>query len=1731
MNRKEYESRLKQDLQEAREIAENAKQNGDDPEKEIEIPIAKDMAERCETLLEKEYGNKVHGLAEHIRELEKDDDIDSREAMGLVLAEEYATGDLSEDFDNDAERAEAAIRTAAAILTEGIVAAPIEGIGNVKVEDNDDGTKFLRVPFFGPIRSAGGTAQALSVLVADYVRHNLDLDRFKPRDDEIERYAEEIHLYNSAKGMQYCPPKDEIRFIIENTPVMVDGQPNPSAVDKEVDGYRDLERIDGNHPRDGMSLVIAEGLALKSPKILRYSEAFELDTWDWLEDLIGKDESEEKDEAEHIKLYSSPKSQQNEHIYNRDWTKKAEWKDGEWITNNTNKSLIETDDPQEILEEYEEYDLHAFTPDEKPLTKDELEIPTRMDEINVLDKQKKYIKDVIAGRPIFAGPSQKGAFRLRYGRARNTGLAAVGFSPATMVICDNFIASGTQLKTERPGKAAGAAPVDSIEGPTVRLKSGEVKRIDTEKEAKEKLEQVEKIIDLGEIAVPYGEFVENNHQLAPASYTVEWWKHEVDTDKIDQDITDITAKQALELSLNHDFPLHPEYTYLWHDINPTQYAALKEALDQKQQEDNKTKLTKEIKIVLEELLVPHTTDEEHIYIDTNIVTILEHCVSNNPIDDDVLGQVNNTAPFDVRARSPTRIGTRMGRPEKAERREMKPVVHSLFPIENAGGDQRKIVDASKDTTGSNESIPMKNKRGKKQKKQKENDYSGRGVIKTRLANRVCKNCKHQTWKLNCPKCDHETEVKLACSKCNTIAEKHQEQCKNCGSTSLRHNTLQELDVNTELRNAFENLQERETSFNVLKGVKKLTAKHKIPEPIDKGILRAKHNVSVFRDGTSRYDMVDLPLTSFKPKEIDITVEKLKQLGYETDLNGDRIENDEQIIELKIQDLIISKDGGEYLLKVANYIDDLLEKYYDTEPFYNADTPEDLIGEQLLGMAPHTSAATLGRLIGYTDASAGYAHPFYHAAKRRNCFHPDTTLNVKINGSWQETTIGDLVETYLTDDADDEYDDGSIVQDISDHPDIEEMKVPSMNDSGQRTIENVTHLSKHVAPNHMVTIETDDGDELVVTPDHKIPVKGDDELIVDKKAHEIETGDQLFDYGTEKINEVQQYQEIDILKQLLQLDHDIPIENIMIRGIGKDRVYELFTEALKEDWEGRFYPLKSTVEYLGINKKTLSNYLYRDSVPLTVLTELYDDGEELRDLIPKDVNIGVKRDNVDSPRYVTIDEELATLIGYYTADGYNRRKKYANSDEESIVNQVDFAAMEEETREFIINTIDKKFNVSNPYTNDNRITASSTMIRFFFEDIINAGDNCYEKRVPCIIKESSDLIKGSYLNGYISGNGSNDGVKLSFLTTSKELNDDITSMLSDMEYKFKTHEIGEIYLRDAFPNFYELDDDSVSSEAYRTIIGQESSKHIVEKYNIHLSRKRGDYKKNYSTLKVINTEYIQNSSDVVYNLTVESTNMLQMSRKLSYQCDGDEDCVMLLMDSLLNFSRAYLPDQRGRNMMDAPIVMSAVIDPEEIDDEAHNVDIDNEHTERFYKQTLNAPKTDKTAVTIAEDVLDDPQNFNHVLETTKFDAGPKNTSYKNMGTMDDKTQSQLELAQRTRGIDERIVASSVVEKHFFPDIIGNLTAFSKQQVYCTGCKSKHRRAPASGICKTEGCDKTPNLTVYEGMVNKYLDMAQEISEEYNLDNYAKQRLEALSDRIDSLFNDDKYEQSEMSDFFK
>ena len=64
------------------------------------------------------------------------------------------------------------------------------------------------------------------------------------------------------------------------------------------------------------------------------------------------------------------------------------------------------------------------------------------------DSSPTYIKDLVAGRPVFGHPGR--GFRFRYGRSRVCGFSAVSVHPATMGITNDFIATGTQLKVEKP---------------------------------------------------------------------------------------------------------------------------------------------------------------------------------------------------------------------------------------------------------------------------------------------------------------------------------------------------------------------------------------------------------------------------------------------------------------------------------------------------------------------------------------------------------------------------------------------------------------------------------------------------------------------------------------------------------------------------------------------------------------------------------------------------------------------------------------------------------------------------------------------------------------------------------------------------------------------------------------------------------------------------------------------------------------------------------------------------------------------------------------------------------------------------------------------------------------------------------------------------------------------------------------------------------------------------------
>ncbi|HOT84727.1 MAG TPA: DNA polymerase II large subunit [Methanofastidiosum sp.] len=852
------------------EIAQEARKKGLDPSPSVEIPLAENMAGRIEGIV----GPK--GVAKKIKELDMQGF--SREKIAIMISDEIIAEKYSKK--NSKEKlAEQAVRTGLAILTEGIVSAPLEGISDVKIKTNFDGTDYLALYFAGPIRSAGGTAAALSVLLGDYIRKRLGLSKYKATEEEIQRFIEEIELYERGKtNLQYRPSNQEVIVALSNIPIEITGE---STEEIEVSGYRNLERIETNKVRGGALLALAEGVIQKSKKIEKILKVFELEGWEFIKDL-KKEEKKETDEG-------------TEKV-------KANWK---------------------------------------------------------------YLSDLLAGRPVIAHPSSKGGFRVRYGRSRNTGFAAWGYHPAAMEVVNRFIAVGTQLKTERPGKATVSMPVDSILPPFVKFKNHSCNWLYSYENVRP--EDIEEIIFLGDVLIAYGDFVENNHLLVPSGYVEEWWELDLEkalTDKEDlenyktflegEKIPDV--EEAIMISKKYNVPLHPKYNLFWNYISLDDLDYL---INYKDYVINGNSITFDlkngimIKKIIENLCLPHQVEGNIVKIDSYIMKLI---LSSSETDGNtVLDRVSNILGVPVRDAIPSTVGCRMGRPEKAKERKMSPPVHVLFPIGMSGGSTRSIIKASR-----------------------------KNFIEVESVNKRCPKCNTKTHLTKCPNCESMTKMYMSCSNQVCSYEGSSivgEKCPECGS-QLKVYSKKKVNLKDDLSLAVLNLGCELPSE--VKGVQGMSSEYKIPEPIEKGILRASNNIFVFKDGTCRYDATDAPLTHFIPKEINVTIEKLKELGYTKDYLGNELTDENQILELNVQDIVVPKDSVSYLFKLSKFIDEELEKIYNLKSYYNLQKEEEIIGQLIIGLAPHTSAGTIGRIIGYTDTKVVYAHPYFHAAKRRNC---------------------------------------------------------------------------------------------------------------------------------------------------------------------------------------------------------------------------------------------------------------------------------------------------------------------------------------------------------------------------------------------------------------------------------------------------------------------------------------------------------------------------------------------------------------------------------------------------------------------------------------------------------------------------------------------------------------------------------------------------------------------------
>lgn len=1088
---KSYHQWLDEHADEAYIVAEKARKLGYDLKEHVEIPRAADLAGRTEKLLV-EYLDGYE-VAEDIRKLLSEHD---RETTSIMMAQSVARGFREQGHDL-ITAIDVGLRVGLAVLTEAVLVAPLEGISEVRLLNNIDGSQFVSVHFAGPIRAAGGTAQALAVLIADMIRRELNIGHYQPTDPEVERVKEEFGLYRG--NLQYRPSPAEIDEIVRACPIMINGE---STERIECSGYGRVRNIDEARIRGGVLLVIGEGMCLKAPKIQKHTERLQVPGWDFISKFASKGKSEDNGESE-----------------------------------------------------------SQFKSRKVPMIT-------------------KFMKDIIAGRPVFGAPLQPGGFRLRYGRARPSGLAAASTNTASMLAMDDFITIGTQMKIERPGKACAITPSDDTDGPWVVLRDGRFLRLDDAKSYTAIGSKVGTVWDNGELVLGYGEFMENNKKLVPAGYSNDWWASDL-LEELNSEDAVVEFSNIIEQSRD-TFPagtpgIHPEdaenpgeqhlIRRKWHAIlaacnvnwdqckllarrfktsipaphNPwfldlpiEWVPAVLGLIDQaiieplgtsntpipKIEENLKAmplpekrqlrirggvsnwspqvmdKLRPESLDNFDEFEIPgpdiqplapiftkelpeawayiqhglakgaamilglrHHHDGDDLVITTGWPALLEgfgysfedekplrivdaktrfeerinqlrqshitlteererlevlrqaratvriaaetsarqrglgiaetdevgrqaaaQVPDPGPADpksflaaqiheddhavDGILLQVRKISDLRWEHAAPVRIGCRMGRPEKAAPRVMNPMTHALFPIDLNGGNQRLLANAA-----------------------------SKQSIRVQMGRRICKKCgKESPFIL----CHHRLVDSDGLERVGETCGGRTNMRDSQNTKRRRRGEIQTVRLDTMIEDARIRLGIDRIPRQV-KCMKQIASRDQTPEAIEKGLLRAKHKLPVFRDGTVRFDMSDVPITHFTPREVSVPWQTLQSLGYENDCEGNPLQNDEQMLEIFPQDFIVSKNACEFFVRTAQFIDELLVRYYGMEPYYNVNTADDLVGHLICALAPHTSGGVLSRIIGWADCSGGYAHPLFHAAKRRNCDGDEDAIMLLMDG--------------------------------------------------------------------------------------------------------------------------------------------------------------------------------------------------------------------------------------------------------------------------------------------------------------------------------------------------------------------------------------------------------------------------------------------------------------------------------------------------------------------------------------------------------------------------------------------------------------------------------------------------------------------------------------------------------------------------------------------------------------
>ena len=366
---------------------------------------------------------------------------------------------------------------------------------------------------------------------------------------------------------------------------------------------------------------------------------------------------------------------------------------------------------------------------------------------------------------------------------------------------------------------------------------------------------------------------------------------------------------------------------------------------------------------------------------------------------------------------------------------------------------------------------------------------------------------------------------------------------------------------------------------------------------------------------------------------------------------------------------------------------------------------------------------------------------------------DSKIIIKENGKFKKTTIGKLIDEQIKKN-------GFVDNDSREKAlNSQDIKIFSVDKDGKIILAKPSLFIRHETDKQIYEIITTSGKKIKVTKDHSLFTLDEKNIIKAIKSKDIKEGSFIavplklpFDNSLESIN---------LIEHLKKLN-----KKIFILGEGVEKYM------LKNRKE-----IFSLAYSLGYKKSTIQNWVKKKILPMKIFIKVKDRVEYTNLFIKSYGNSG------KIPTNIIFDESLLVFLGLWLADGcYDKR---------SII-----ISVQEEENKSIVRKIAERFSIPIKMHSDKfSLMLNSSIFKEIMQNIFEFKGDAYTKKISDWCFNLSDKQIGWLLKGYFSGDGCASDKEVVFASCSRELVEDISTLLlrfsiilrvSEMKEKDKTY---------------------------------------------------------------------------------------------------------------------------------------------------------------------------------------------------------------------------------------------------------------------------------------------------------------------------------------------------------